>query len=242
MLEYALVLLVGFIVGTINGMAGGASLLSFPVLLAIGLNPVSATVTNSLGVSSANIFAWISNKQTGWEVFHKYKKIIFLATCFSALGAIALLALPSEVFQHAVPFLLLFATFSLLLPRKPRVGKLHKNLERSALAASGFYCGYFGPGQGVIVIATLSQDSSRTPQEVNSAKNVIVGITSALSNFMYLFSGHVVWPIFATLFVGSSLGGLVGGYWASRIPTQIFRALVFCVGLIASCWLFVRTF
>ena len=76
MLEYVLVLLVGFIVGTINGMAGGASLLSFPVLLAIGLNPVSATVTNSLGVSSANIFAWISNKQTGWEVFHKYKKII----------------------------------------------------------------------------------------------------------------------------------------------------------------------
>ena len=57
MLEYALVLLVGFIVGTINGMAGGASLLSFPLLLAIGLNPVSATVTNSLGVSSANIFA-----------------------------------------------------------------------------------------------------------------------------------------------------------------------------------------
>lgn len=163
MLEYVLVLLVGFIVGTINGMAGGASLLSFPVLLAIGLNPVSATVTNSLGVSSANIFAWISNKQTGWEVFRKYKKIIFLATCFSALGAIALLALPSEVFQHAVPFLLLFATFSLLLPRKPRVGKLHKNLESSALAASGFYCGYFGPGQGVIVIATLSQDSSRTP-------------------------------------------------------------------------------
>jgi uncharacterized membrane protein YfcA len=155
---------------------------------------------------------------------------------------VALLALPSEVFQNVVPFLLLFATFSLLLPRKPRIGKLHKNLERSALAASGFYCGYFGPGQGVIVIATLSQDSSRTPQEVNSAKNVIVGITSALSNFLYLFSGQVIWPIFAALFVGSSLGGLMGGYWASRIPTQIFRALVFFVGVIASCWLFVRTF
>lgn len=242
MFELTLVLIIGFVVGTINGMAGGASLLSFPVLLAMGLNPVTATVTNSLGVSSANLFAWVANKNTGWIIFHKYKKVIFVASCFSAIGAITLLALPGEVFQHAVPFLLLFATFSLLLPRKPRGGKLHKKLENTAIAASGFYCGYFGPGQGVMVIAALSQDSARTPQEVNSAKNVIVGITSALSNFLYLFSGQVNWPIFASLFVGSSLGGLMGGYWATRIPTQFFRVLVFCVGITASCWLFVRTF
>jgi uncharacterized membrane protein YfcA len=238
MLEFLLIAIAGIFVGLINGMAGGGSVISFPVLLATGLSPVSASITNSLGVTPANFFALISIRHKVKELAREYAHLIWISIATSTLGAFALINVPPEVFEKIVPFLLLFATASLLIKVKPHRGKHHKNLEYLGIGGSGFYCGYFGPGQGVMVIAVLARDARRDPALVNSTKNLIVALTSLVSNIIYIFSGLAHWPYVIALFMGSAVGGTLGGRWATRMSPLFYRGLVLITGFGASAWLF----
>lgn len=238
MLEFLLIAIAGLFVGLINGMAGGGSVISFPVLLATGLSPVSASITNSLGVTPANFFALISIRHKVKELAREYAHLIWISIATSTLGAFALINVPPEVFEKIVPFLLLFATASLLIKVKPHRGKHHKNLEYLGIGGSGFYCGYFGPGQGVMVIAVLARDARRDPALVNSTKNLIVALTSLVSNIIYIFSGLAHWPYVIALFMGSAVGGTLGGRWATRMSPLFYRGLVLITGFGASAWLF----
>ena len=238
MLEFLLIAIAGLFVGLINGMAGGGSVISFPVLLATGLSPVSASITNALGVTPANFFALISIRHRVKELAREYAYLIWISIATSILGAFALINVPPEVFEKIVPFLLLFATASLLIKVKPHRGKHHKNLEYLGIGGSGFYCGYFGPGQGVMVIAVLARDGRRDPVLLNSTKNLIVALTSIVSNIIYIFSGLAHWPYVIALFLGSAVGGTLGGRWATRMSPLFYRGLVLITGFGASAWLF----
>lgn len=238
MLEYIFVFAVGIIVGGINGMAGGASIISYPVLLATGISPVSAAVTNALGVTPANFFALLSVRDQMRAYFKEYRQLITISALCALIGATLLLKVPPGVFEKMVPFLLLFATFSFLIKVKPARGAHHDLVEKIAIAASGFYSGYFGPGQGIMVIAALSRDTRRDPKGLNAAKNFIVGWTAALASAIYVVSGRVDWGYAVALALGSSIGGTLGGRWASRLPVSLYRALVLTVGFAASIWLF----
>ena len=240
MLEFIAIAAVGLVVGVINGMAGGASVISFPVVLATGLSPVSAAMTNAIGITPANFFALISIRHRVKEIFREYSNLIWISIIASILGAFALTHVPVEVFEKIVPFLLLFATLSLLIKVRPKEDKNFQVKENIGIAASGFYCGYFGPGQGVMVIAVLARDARRKSADLNSAKNLIVGCTSIVSNFIYIFSGLVHWPYVIALLAGSTVGGTVGGRWATRMNPGFYKALVVITGLGASAWLFVK--
>jgi uncharacterized membrane protein YfcA len=238
MLEFLAIAAVGLLVGVINAMAGGASVISFPVLLAAGISPVSAAVTNAVGVTPANFFALIAIRHRIRELAREYASLIVISTVGAIFGSIALLTLPPRVFEKLVPFLLLGATLTLLIKVKPHRGKRHQSLENAGIAASGVYCGYFGPGQGVMVIAVLARDARRDPAVLNTAKNLIVGGTSVISNIIYVFSGLVNWPYALALLVGSTIGGTLGGRWATLMHPNFYRALVLVTGLGASLWLF----
>ena len=240
MLEFIAITGVGLIVGVINGMAGGASVISFPVLLATGLSPVSAAVTNAIGVTPANFFALIAIRHRIKELFREYFSLILISTVGAIIGSVALLTQPPEVFEKLVPFLLLGATLTLLIKVKAHRGKRHQSFENAGIAASGLYCGYFGPGQGVMVIAVLARDARRDPAVLNTAKNLIVGCTSTVSNIIYVFSGLVHWPFALALLAGSTVGGTLGGRWATRMNPNFYRGLVLITGLGASAWLFVK--
>jgi uncharacterized membrane protein YfcA len=242
MLRFMLVVCTGFLVGAINGMAGGASLISYPVMLALGLHPINAAVTNSLGISSANFFAIRSSPHSARKLFRTYGGLIALSVAGSVIGAILLFSLPPYVFEKIVPFLLLGATSTLLLPNKPRRGRRNEVVAAVGISASGLYCGYFGPGQGVMVVAALARGKSNSPTAQNAAKNIIVGVTSLASNIIYLFSGRADWILVLALFIGSSFGGTLGGKWASRMSPNFYKGLVMTVGFGASIWLFVRYF
>jgi uncharacterized membrane protein YfcA len=237
-LEFLLIAGVGLVVGVINGMAGGASVISFPVILATGLSPVSAAMTNAVGITPANFFALIAIRHRIKEIAREYAQLIWISITASILGAIALINMPPKVFEKIVPFLLLFATLSLLVKVKPKADKNVQVKENIGIAASGFYCGYFGPGQGVMVIAVLARDPRRQSSDLNSAKNLIVGCTSIVSNVIYIFSGLVHWTFVGALLLGSTLGGTLGGRWATRMSPSFYRGLVLITGLAASAWLF----
>ena len=219
-------------------MAGGASVISYPVLLATGMSPVSAAISNALGVTPANFFALISVRHKMRDYFREYKKLISISIIFSATGALLLLNVPPGVFEKMVPFLLLAASLTFLIKPKPVRGIRHELMEKIGIAASGLYCGYFGPGQGVMVIAVLARDIRRDPKTLNMAKNLIVGWTSLVSNVIYLFSGKVVWPAVLALLAGASIGGTYGGRYAARMPAALYRVLILTVGFGASAWLF----
>jgi uncharacterized membrane protein YfcA len=238
MLEYIFIFAVGILVGAINGMAGGASVISYPVLLATGMSPVNAAISNALGVTPANFFALIAVRHQMRAYFQEYKKLIIISIIGSSVGAVALLTVPPGVFEKMVPFLLLFASLSFLIKAKPVRSARQALLEKIGIAASGLYCGYFGPGQGVMVIAVLARDIRRDPKTLNTAKNLIVGLTSLISNIIYIFSGRADWPIVIALVIGASIGGTVGGRWAARMPTALYRGLILAVGFGASAWLF----
>ena len=219
-------------------MAGGASVISYPVLLATGMSPVNAAISNALGVTPANFFALIAVRHQMRAYFQEYKKLIIISIIGSSVGAVALLTVPPGVFEKMVPFLLLFASLSFLIKAKPDRSARQALLEKFGIAASGLYCGYFGPGQGVLVIAVLARDIRRDPKTLNTAKNLIVGLTSLISNIIYIFSGRADWPVVIALVIGASIGGTVGGRWAARMPKALYRGLILTVGFGASAWLF----
>jgi uncharacterized membrane protein YfcA len=238
MLEYIFIFATGILVGAINGMAGGASVISYPVLLATGMSPVNAAISNALGVTPANFFALIAVRHQMRAYLQEYKKLIIISIIGSSVGAVALLTVPPGVFEKMVPFLLLFASLSFLIKAKPDRSARQALLEKFGIAASGLYCGYFGPGQGVLVIAVLARDIRRDPKTLNTAKNLIVGLTSLISNIIYIFSGRADWPVVIALVIGASIGGTVGGRWAARMPKALYRGLILTVGFGASAWLF----
>ena len=240
MLEYTIIFFVGILVGGINGMAGGASVISYPVLLATGMSPVNAAISNALGVTPANFFALIAVRNQMRVYFNEYKNLIIISIIGSTIGAFLLLNVPPGVFEKMVPFLLLFASLSFLIKAKPVRGQRHGVIEKIGIAASGLYCGYFGPGQGVMVIAVLARDIRRESKTLNTAKNLIVGWTSLISNIIYIFSGRAVWPVVIALMVGSSIGGTIGGRWAAQMPKAVYRGLILTVGFGASIWLFTK--
>jgi uncharacterized membrane protein YfcA len=240
MLEYIIIFFVGILVGGINGMAGGASVISYPVLLATGMSPVNAAISNALGVTPANFFALIAVRNQMRVYFNEYKNLIIISIIGSTIGAFLLLNVPPGVFEKMVPFLLLFASLSFLIKAKPDRGQRHGLIEKIGIAASGLYCGYFGPGQGVMVIAVLARDIRRESKTLNTAKNLIVGWTSLISNLIYIFSGRAVWPVVIALMVGSSIGGTIGGRWAAQMPKVVYRGLILTVGFGASIWLFTK--
>lgn len=241
MVGFIVATLAGVIVGTINGMAGGASMISYPVMLALGLHPLDASITNAIGTTSANFVAIRTGQNKIWDLIKSYKFLIALSVAGSLIGALLLLSFPPRVFEHIVPFLVLGATLTLLLPIRPAVGRRNETLEAVGIAASGLYCGYFGPGQGVMVIASLSRNPKK-PEVMNAAKNIIVGIPSIASNIVYLFSGRVHWMLAFALFLGSSIGGALGGKWATKMSPNFYRGLVMTVGVGASIYLFKRYF
>lgn len=241
MLGFAIATVAGIVVGIINGMAGGASIISYPVLLALGLHPLDATITNAIGTTSANFVAIRTGKYRIWDLIKTYKFLIALSVTGSLIGAVLLLSFPPRIFEHIVPFLLLGATLTMLLPTRPTKGKNNEVTEAVGIAASGLYCGYFGPGQGVMVIASLARNPKK-PDLMNAAKNIIVAIPSTASNIVYLFSGRVHWMLAFALFLGSSIGGGLGGRWASKMSPNFYRGLVMAVGIGASIYLFKRYF
>ena len=237
-LQYAFIGLVGLIVGIINGMAGGASVLVYTTLMAMGANPVGAVVTNAWGITPANLVAQYASKGKLRDLYRDNWKLLWLSIAGTVIGAIVLLNMPIKTLEKAVPVLLLIAGLSVLIPVKREVGGLSEKAEQAAIFGTGLYCGYFGPGQGVMVAATLARDPRRSPLDLNALKNFITGYTSLMSNFVFLASGQMYWKIIGLLAVTSAGGGWIGGKSAGKMSPFIYRGVLLTVAMGASAWFF----
>lgn len=236
MVEIAAIFIVGLSVGFLNGFAGGASVISFPAMIAVGLNPVSAAMTNALGVWTANVGAL-------WGRFKEIKGIIKSESAligYSMIGAIVggliLALMPIEGFQKLVPVLILIASLSLFIKVNEKLTPIRQRIEYLWLTAIGFYAGYFGPGQGVMTIAVLARDAKRSVSDINVSKNVVVTMTCIGSNLIYIASGKVNWLFAIDLAISCAIGGFYGAKVVDKFSREAYRMGIFVIGLLCAVW------
>ncbi|MBS1888249.1 MAG: sulfite exporter TauE/SafE family protein [Actinobacteria bacterium] len=245
LLQALAVLAAGFTAGGINAIVGSGSLLTYPVLLAVGYAPVTANVSNTVGLVSGSISAAWGYRR---ELEGQRERILHGGTG-SVLGAITggvlLLTLPEGVFEAVVPILILLACALMVARPKPKLshGSLSHHRKLALLAvgfAVGVYGGYFGAAQGVILLAALRFLIADRLQRLNGLKNLMAGITNGVAAILFVIVAHVAWEAAALLAVSSTVGAQIGARYGRRVPDEALRWIVVTVGVIVAIVLFVK--
>lgn len=231
----------GLLAGLINGVVGGASLLTFPVLVATGLAPVSAAVTNTVGIGAANIFALIPHRHSMRWAFSAWRRGAMWTAIGAAFGAFLLLALPARVFELVVPVFVFFATLAMLrrLPEHQPDGDGHRHTN-ARLGLAGIYSGYFGSGMGIIAMAILANDGRLDMRGVSVVKNYVIAIANTVATIYFIPSGETAWIHAGLLFGSSAIGGYLSGRMLHRLNQTILRWTVVVVGFASTIYLSLR--
>ena len=229
----------GFAVGAINTIAGAGSLLSFPVLLATGLPPLAANVTNTVGLVPGAATGSYAQRD---ELVGQGPSMLALSAPVaggSVVGAVLLLTLPGTVFNKVVPLLvaaacLLMALQPVIKARAARRGTAH--VPRPRLTAFvvfflGIYGGYFGAAFGIVLIGILGLLLPEEFRRTNARKTVLQGVTNAPAAVVFAVFAPVHWLLALTLAVTSSLGGPVGAGLARLVPAGSLRVVIVAIGL-----------
>jgi len=245
LLEAIAVLLAGVAAGTINTVVGSGTLITFPVLLAIGLSPVTANVSNTIGLAPGSASgAWGYRA----ELVGQRGRLVRLASASflgGVAGAVLLLVLPSSAFDTIVPVLIALGVVLVLLG--PRISRrvAARAEERGglpphgagwvwpAVGAAGVYGGYFGAAQGVLLMAILGIGVDDTMQRHNATKNVLAGIVNGIAAVLFIVVADVDWRAVALVAVGSVIGGQIGATVGRRLPANVLRAIIVVVGVAA---------
>lgn len=236
MVEIVAIFIVGLSVGFLNGFAGGASVLSFPAMVAVGLNPVTAAMTNALGVWTANVGALFGKFGEIRGIIKAESQLIGYSMVGAVIGGLALALMPIEGFQILVPILIAVASLSLFIKVQENLTPIKQKIEYFWLTAIGFYAGYFGPGQGVMTIAVLARDAKRTVADINVSKNVVVTMTCIGSNLIYIASGKVDWTYAIDLAISCAIGGFFGAKVVDKFSREAYRMGIFVIGMLCAVW------
>ena len=229
-------LLAGVGAGLAGTVTGLASLVSYPALLAVGLPPLTANVTNTVALSCNAIGAAAGSQPELRGQRSRVVRLGMVCVVGGALGALLLLVTPAEAFQRIVPWLIAFA--SLLLLARPLVqrersladGDRHPVVV-AAMFLAAVYAGYFGAAAGVMMLALLSAVTTDTHARVNALKNVILGMGNATAAIGFAVLGPVSWTAALPLAAGFFAGGLLGPRIVRRLPGTALRVAIGVLGL-----------
>jgi uncharacterized membrane protein YfcA len=239
-LQQALFLLAaGFLGGIVAVLVSLASLVTYPALLAVGLPPVAANVTNTVALVFTGLGASIGARPELRGQGPILRRLAVVAAAGGATGAAMLLLLPERWFELVAP--LLIAGASVLIVLQPRLASRARFRPQGITAATAIayfatavYIGYFGAAGGILVLVALSAIIARPLVDVNAAKAVLGGVTNLVAAVAFALFGPVAWELVVPLAVGLFLGGLVGPWLARRVPAPVLRTLIAGCGLTVS--------
>lgn len=254
LLDACALLLAGFAASSVNAVAGGGSLITFPTLLAIGLSPVAANVTNSLAVSPGYVASVVGSRTDLADVARRRGRgellwLLPTAVVGTAIGCFLLLATPERAFELIVPFLVLGAAMVLAFQQRLRSVVGHPRdtspqRQRFALHAmvllGAVYGGYFGAALGVMLVAGLGLVLDESLANVSALKNAISAVVGLGTVVAFAVFGPVNWAAVAVLLPATVLGGYLGARVARRLPPRLLRAIIVTAGLIVGTVLLVR--
>ncbi|MCX6081936.1 MAG: sulfite exporter TauE/SafE family protein [Chloroflexi bacterium] len=249
--DFVLLGMVAVIAGMMNALAGGGTLLTFPVLTAVGLPAVIANVTNTLALLPGTVGGTLAQ----WEEMKTQARSLLFFLPFAVLGGliggILLLNSGEKVFRQIVPFLILMA--SLLLAAQERLrfflsrrsekhasNKTSLRWSGAAVFLVAIYGGYFGAGLGVILLSILGLALDETLTKLNALKQSIAFCSNATAAIFFVFSGQVVWPVVLVMAACSLFGGWLGGRLARKVKPASFRWIVVTIGVIVAVIYFIK--
>ncbi|EGD52443.1 protein of unknown function DUF81 [Thermoanaerobacter ethanolicus JW 200] len=249
MSNYIVVLVASILAGATNAIAGGGTLITFPALVWVGVNPLSANITNTVAL-------WTGSVTGAWgfkERLYQTKELLRFLTLPSLLGGILgaylLMITPYKVFNFVVPFLVLFATIILAL--NDRINKFNlkegEDIKKKSLVfvfilqfLTSLYGGYFAAGIGILMLATLGIAGITDIHTANGIKNVLSLFINITSGLVLLFSGKVVWPFAIILMIGFALGGYLGAKVSQRFDNKKVKNFVVLWGIALAIAFWVR--
>ena len=247
MLELLAVAAAGAAAGASNAIAGAGSLITFPTMVALGLPPLSANVTNTVGIVPGAVGGAIGYRDLLREQGQRFARFLVPMLLGAVAGTVALLLTSDAAFEAIVPILI--AASCLLLLFQPRLTHRisHAGNERSPFLVAGLlFCGaygaYFGSAVSILLFALLALFVTDSLQHLNGMKIVLVGCANLLAAVVYAFLAPVKWSYVAVLMVSSLAGGRVGAHYARRIPSDPLRISIAAIGLVVAVVLAVRAF
>ncbi len=236
--------------GIVNAIAGGGSLITFPALVAAGLPPVAASVTNTVAMCPGYLGATVAQREQLRGQRARLSAVVPAGAAGGVGGALLLLHTGEAAFGVVVPFLLLFAAGMLagqtrlrrwLDARAAARGGRHREVWAALpVGLVAIYGGYFGAAMGVIVLAALAVVLDDSLVRINALKQTVSLSVNVAAAVVFVGSGLVAWPAAIAMAIGSSIGGVIGGAIAARVPAAMLRWSVVTVGLAVSAYYFAR--
>ena len=235
-LEALAVLVAGAVAGGVNAVVGSGSLITFPTLLAVGFSPVTANVSNCVGLVPGGVSGSFGYRR---ELRGQWRRcaILGIGTTVGALiGGILLLQLPDAVFDAVVPALILLAVALMAFKPAPKAHEGGPNMPAGIASsfATGIYGGYFGAAQGIILVSLLRLSFPFELQILNAMKNVLAGLANAVAGLLFIVVADVAWDAAALIAAGSLVGAAIGARYGRRIPSEILRRVVIVYGTIVA--------
>jgi hypothetical protein len=242
--------LAGFGAGAINALVGSGTLITFPTLVALGYPPVTATMSNAVGLVAGSVsgtWGYRAELSGQWD---RLRWQLPASLAGAVVGAFLLLHLPEKVFIRIVPVLLVLAL--MLVVAGPRIqswarrraadaGRSPEHVTPARMAvlvigtfAVGVYGGYFTAAQGILLVGVMGALLPESVQRMNAAKNLmtlVVNVVAAVSYTLVAFD-RISWPAAGVIAVGSLVGGWLGARYGRRLSPNALRATIVVVGLI----------
>ena len=249
-IQYILAALAAVAAGAVNALAGGGTLITFPMLTFLGIPAVTANVTNTVALCPG----YFGGTLAQWNDLRGQKNRLWLIVpagiVGGVLGGFLLLQTGEKLFRELVPYLILLAS-ALLAIQDPirtwlvrRVGEGHgARLEKMAwlpVGLASIYGGYFGAGLSVIVLSALGLTLEDSLTRLNALKQAVAFAVNVATAVFFLFSGQVIWSAALVMAVGALIGGILGGKLAGRIKPSTLRWTVVVIGVVISIIYFVR--
>ena len=245
-LEMTAIFLAGIAAGAINTVVGSGTLITFPTLLAVGVPPVTANVSNTLGLVPGSLSGAIGYRR---ELVGQRPRLLRLGAASVAggvTGAVLLLTLPAKAFQAIVPVLIalgcLLVVLQPMISRRVAARAKARGLERPEHGAlwvwvlvylAGVYGGYFGAAQGVLLMAILGVGLTESMQRNNATKNVLALLVNLVAAIVFVLVADMDWEVAGLIALGSVIGGVIGATVGRRLPSWALRAFIVVVGVAA---------
>ncbi|MEV0156156.1 sulfite exporter TauE/SafE family protein [Micromonospora sp. NPDC050686] len=246
--DAALLLAAGLAAGTVNAVAGGGSLITFPALLAVGLPPVSANVSNSVAVSPGYL-ASVAGSRMDLPRGRTLWSLLPTAVLGAVAGCVLLLVTPARAFELVVPFLVLGATAVLAFqdPLRRLVGHpAELSPRRRAVTAQAMvavctvYGGYFGAAVGVMLVAGLALVLDATLTRVTAIKNLLSAVVGLTTVVVFALFGPVNWAAAAVVAPATLIGGYLGARLVRRLPPVVLKTMIVVFGTVIGLYLLWR--
>jgi uncharacterized membrane protein YfcA len=223
----------GVVAGITGSVAGLASLVSYPALLALGLPPVIANVSNTVALVFGGIGAVSAS---GAELAGQGRRMVPLAMATisgGVIGGLLLMIAPAASFATIVPWLIAGASAAVLLPRRPRPPtphRFHQPLLYAGTTLIGVYGGYFGAASGVLLLALLLALTDDTLAQIGASRNLLLGLSNAVASVVFICYGTVRWLAAIPLAVGFLIGGRIGPVITRKTPAAPLRFVIALAG------------